>query len=413
MTWRLAWLLGTWMGVLTAQETRALEGTVRDVSGAVVPNTTVTCIQDEEGYRFAAVTDREGRYRFAVPEGHYNVVARRSGFRAVAKVGVYIEKEGLQNVDFVLGVNPVSESVTVSGYPVRASVAADDPMVVPAAESGTPQNGRTITGLAMTAPGMLATPANSGEPGQISSQGARPNSNSYVVDGIYANNAVSGGGWPSFLPGTKLPSLTALGTTHDLALLDGILQVDLHPHSSAPEFGFTPGAMIAIQTRSGSNEIHGSLFQSLRPDGLAANDWFDNRFGLGPNASRMSNQGFSVGGPLRRERTFFFLAGERLRLQQTYTWTATVPSLAARALAPVSLQSLFDEFPKPNGPNLTYGLSEYVASVRRPAGLEAVNLRLDHAIRPATQLFFRLSETPSSSESGTMQVNRVPGRVSP
>jgi hypothetical protein len=407
MSWRLAWLFCTCTGVLVAQELGALEGTVRDASRAIVPNATVTCSQEEEGYRFAAVTDREGHYSLTVPPGHYNLVARRSGFRAAAQLGVYVPKEGLQGIDFVLEVTPISESVTVTGHSVLAPISADDSMVLPATNNGMPQNGRTVTAIAMAAPGMLATPANSGEPGQISSQGARPNSNSYVVDGISANNAVSGGGWPSFLPGSKLPSLTALGTTHDLALIDSILEVHLHQQSSAPEFGFAPGAIVAIRTRSGTNEIHGSLFQSLRPDQLAANDWFDNRFGLGHNVSRIDNQGFSFGGPLRRDRTFFFLAGERLRLQQTYTWTATVPSLAARELAPVSLQPLFAQFPLPNGPNLTFGLSEYVASVLRPAGLEAMNLRLDHAIRPATQLFLRLSETPSSSESGTMQVNRA------
>ncbi len=411
MTCRLAWLACTCIGALAAQELRVLEGTVRDASRAVVQNATVTSSQEETGYRFAAFTDRQGHYRLAVPEGHYNVVASRSGFRAAAKLGVHVDNDGLRDIDFVLEVNPVSQSVTVSGHPVVSSVAGNDPLVLPAEMHGMPQSGRTVTALAMAAPGVLATPANSGEPGQISSQGARPNSNSYVVDCIYANNSVGCGWWPSFLPGSKLPSLTALGTTHDLALLDGILEVDVH-QNSAPEFAFASGAIIAIQTRSGTSGIHGSLFQGLRPEAVAANDWFDNRFGLGRNASRIDNQGFSFGGPLLRDRTFFFIAGERLRLQQTYTWTATVPSLAARALAPVSLQSLFDQFPKPNGPNLTYGLSEYVASVRRPAGLEAMNLRVDHAIRPTTQVFLRLSETPSSSESGTMQVNRAKYRNS-
>jgi len=407
MTWKLAWLFCTFMGVSAAQEFRALQGTVRDASQAVVPYVTVTCIQEEEAYRFAAVTDHEGRYSLAVPEGHYNVVARRNGFRAAAKVGIYVNREGSHGIDFVLELDPISESVTVNSHTVLAPPAADDPAVVIPTENGRPQNGRTVTALAMSAPGMLATPANSGEPGQISSQGARPNSNAYVVDGIHANNAVSAGGWPSFLPGSKLPSLTALGTTHDLALADSVREVDLHQQNSTPAFGFAPGAIIAIQTRSGTNEFHGSIFESRRPQALAANDWFDNRFGLGHNVSSIDNQGFSFGGPLRRDRTFILLAGERLRLQQAYTWTATVPSLAARALAPTGLQPLLAQFPRPNGPNLTYGLSEYVASVRRPAGLDAVNLRLDHAIGDSTQLFFRLSETPSSSESGTMQVNRV------
>lgn len=401
MIGRLACLLSIFAIVLPAQELRVLQGTVRDSSNAIVPDATVSCSQEEQGFRFAAVTDRTGHYSLSVPAGHYNVVARRSGFRAAAKVGVSLVDEPSPDIDFVLEVPPVSESVTVTGQSVQTGVAGNDPVIVPSQEDRLPQNGRTVTALVMAAPAVLATPANAGEPGQISSQGARPNSNAYIVDGISANNAVSGAGWPSFLPGGKLPALTALGTTHDLALLDSILEVDLPQQSSVP------GATISIRTRSGTNEIHGSLFQSLRPVALSANDWFDNRFGLGHNVPKLDNQGFSFGGPLHRDRTFFFLAGERLRLEQTYTWTSTVPSLAARQLAPASLQPLLTQFPIPNGPNLTFGLSEYVASVQRPAGLEALNLRVDHTIRPETKLFFRVSETPSSSDSGTLQVNRV------
>jgi hypothetical protein len=402
--------LGCWLCVamtaLAARDLTTLEGTVRDTSQAVVPQATVTCIQEEEGYRFAAVTDREGHYKLVVPQGHYTVVARRPGFRAVADIGVNVEGEGPRDVDFVLELGPVSETVTVSGHPISPA-AASDTVLDPSSESARPQNGRTITSLAMAAPGILAIPANSGEPGQISSQGARANANSYTVDGIEANNAVSGGGWPSFLPGTKLPSLTALGTTHDLALADNILDVNVHQENSSPEFGFTSGAIIAVRTRSGSDEIHGSAFVSLRPDALAANDWFDNRFGLGHNASHLDDLGFSLGGPLRRGRTFFFLAGERLRLQQAYTWTTTVPSQEAREFAPVSFHSLLAEFPAPNGPNLTFGLAEYVASVRRPAGLDALNLRIDHALQANTQVFLRLADTPSYSESGATNLNRA------
>jgi hypothetical protein len=88
----------------------------------------------------------------------------------------------------------------------------------PDALSSLPLNDRTVTGLMVLAPGMLVTPASGGVPGQISSLGARPNTNRYTVAGVSANNAVAGGGWPSVLPGSRLPSMTALGTTHDLAI---------------------------------------------------------------------------------------------------------------------------------------------------------------------------------------------------
>ncbi len=145
---------------------------------------------------------------------------------------------------------------------------------------GLPQNDRTVTGLLSLIPGVLVTPANSGEPGQISSLGGRSNTNSYVVDGVGANNAVSGGGWPSYLAGTKLPAMTALGTTHDLALFDAISEVRVQPQT--PEFGRAPGANIVIQTKSGTNELHGSLFYNVRPGPLAATDLVHEQFRAGP-----------------------------------------------------------------------------------------------------------------------------------
>src|SRR4029077_16697036 len=104
------------------------------------------------------------------------------------------------------------------------SLAQDDGATVltPADLAGLPQNDRTVTGLLTLAPGVIITPANAGAPGQISRLGARSHSNSYTVDGVSGNNAVNNGGWPSFLPGGKLPAMTALGTTHNLAIFDDV-----------------------------------------------------------------------------------------------------------------------------------------------------------------------------------------------
>jgi hypothetical protein len=389
--------------------TGLLEGTVRDASQAVVPDTVISCVQDETGFHFAVHSNWNGEYRLAVPEGHYTVVARRTGFRAVAQSGVFVPPGGVHRIDFQLEPGSVAEVVTVSDSLIRpVAVESDATLAVrPDQWRALPLHDRTVTGLLPMIPGLLVTPANGGEPGQISSLGARSNTNSYVVDGISANNAVSGGGWPSYLAGTRLPQMTALGTTHDLALFDAISEVRVEQPGTAPEFGRAPGANIVIQTKSGTNELHGSAFYDARPGPLSATDWFTNRFNLDHGATRMNEEGGSLGGALRRDSTFFFVSGDRLDLHQAYAWTTTVPSLAARLLAPVSLQPLLNQFPAPNGPDLTFGISELIGSSVRPSGLQAGSARLDHAFDARTRAFLRLAVTPSRSESGLTQVNSV------
>jgi hypothetical protein len=391
------------------EQTGLLEGTVRDASQAVVPDALVSCIQDETGFRFTVNSNGKGEYRLSVPQGHYTIVARRSGFRAVAQMGVFVPAGGVHRIDFQLEPGSVAEVVNVSDSLVPSLTAESDGSVTvqPDRLRGLPQNDRTVTGLLSLVPGVLVTPANSGEPGQISSLGARSNTNSYVVDGISANNAVSSGGWPSYLAGTKLPAMTALGTTHDLALFDAISEVRLQPQGSTPEFGRAPGANIVIQTKSGTNDLHGSLFYNARPGAVEATDWFTNKFDLDHGPSRLNEEGGSLGGALRRDSTFFFLSAERLDLQQAYAWTTTVPSLAARLEALPSVQPLLNQFPAPNGPDLTSGISEYIGSSVRPSALQAVSARLDRALDPQTRAFLRIALTPSRTESGLTQIDSV------
>jgi len=170
------------------------------------------------------------------------------------------------------------------------------------------------------------------------------------VDGLSANNAIAGGGWPSYFPGAALPSLTALGTTHTLALYDAIDEVRVITEGFDPRTGGAAGAAILVHSKSGTNQFHASAFYAARVPALGANDWFANRNHLGRAVSNLGDAGISAGGPLRPDRTFFYLSAERLRLRQAYAWTTAVPTVNARLLAPVSLQPLLALFPLPNGP---------------------------------------------------------------
>jgi hypothetical protein len=395
-------------------EVSRVRGTVRDGSHALVPGTLISCVEEETGFRFASASNDVGEYELAVPPGHYNLVARRQGFRAVARMGVAVAAGSVSQVDFHLEPGSVTEVVIVENSLSPRPLSDDDGSAVVRPEDlqGAPSNDRTVTGLLRLAPGILITPASSGEPGQFSSLGARPNDNSFTVDGISANNSVGGAGWPSFLPGAKLPAMTALGTTHALAAVDAIETVSVQPQAYTAQSGYAPGANVAIQTRAGTEQFHGSAFVSARPSQFGSNDWFANRYGLGSTAPSLFNGAATVGGPVHHASTYFFASFETLRLRQTSTWQTTVPSLTSRELAPPGLAELLNEFPLPNGPNLSFGMALLVGSVRRPAGLNTGSLRLDQALSPSTRAFLRLAYTPSSLQSGWDQVNLSSYRTS-
>ena len=132
-----------------------------------------------------------------------------------------------------------------------------------------------------------------------------------------------------------------------------------------------------------------------------ANDPFANSRGLGHAASRLTDWGGNFGGPLIRSRTFFFAAYEGLRLDEPYTANAVVPSLAERSQAPFFYQPLLAAFPVPN-----VGANLFGAVYTRPAALDSGTLRIDHSLTSQLALFMRLSQSPSSADTGYSQLDR-------
>jgi len=392
---------------LPAAELGRVEGTVRDGSQAVVPGALVSSIQEETGFQFVATANGTGEFHLTVPAGHYNIVARRVGFRTVSRLSVMVTAGATRKVDFELHPDSLTETITVSDsvLPPARTGSRGEIVVRPDDLDGLPGSDRTVMGLLREAPGLLLTPANGGEPGQASSLGARPDSNNYLVDGLSANNAVAGGGWPSFLPLASLPALSALGTTHDLAVLDAIEEVIIDPQGLGAGTSQAAGATIMVRTKSGTNQFHGSAFGILRPGAFAASDWFANRNGMGGGGNLLTDAGASAGGPLVRGRTFFFAAVEILHLRQDYSWITTVPSMTERLLAPAPLQPFLGRFPVPNGPALDFGIAELRGSKSYPGGLDAGSVRLDHRLRARTWAFLRAAITPSWNELGYAQVN--------
>jgi hypothetical protein len=393
---------------VAAQHYTYVSGLITDASGASVPGAMVSVVNEDTGFRRSVSTQSDGAYLVSSLEpGLFKITVRKEGFHTMIRFGVKLSESQPARVDFKLVVGSVQETITVEGAaPLLVSDEASVSTVVGRDRiERLPISGGSLLTLLELAPGVVVTPATRGESGQFTVNGQRPNTNYFTVDGASANSGVSGGGLPAQLNGGALPGMTAFGSMDNLVSLNALEEVRVQTSSTVPEFGRLPGAQVSLTSRSGSNEFHGSLLYGFRNEVLAANDWFANQQGDPRAPQRLYDFGAALGGPLRRNRTFFFLSYEGMRLSESFFSQQPVPSLAGRETAPTWVQPLLNLFPLPNGPDLGNGLAQWTGGPSRPARLDAGAVRLDQSITSRLTAFARYSETPSSTQFGNNSVD--------
>jgi hypothetical protein len=210
-----------------------------------------------------------------------------------------------------------------------------------------PMNGRSFQSLIDLTPGVVITGSNGYDDGQFSVNGQRSDSNYWMVDGVSANIGISAANPSSGLAGS-LGSFSVLGGTNSLVSVDALQEFRIQTSNFAPEFGRTPGAQISIVTRSGTNRFNGTAFDYLRNDVLDANDWFADEAHLTKPKERQNDFGGTLGGPLRKDQTFFFFSYEGLRLRLPQTTLTTVPDILARQNALPALSPYLKAYPLPD-----------------------------------------------------------------
>ena len=193
-----------------------------------------------------------------------------------------------------------------------------------------PLNGRGVLGLLELSPGTNVTPATRGEAGQFTANGQRPNANYFTVDGASANTGVTAGGLPAQATGGVLPAMSAFGSLDSLLPVEAVDEFRVQTSNSMSEIGRLPGANVALTSRSGSNEFHGSAIYRFRHETLAANDWFANVSGERRGPLRLHDIAPSFGGPIHRDHTFFFLSYQHMTLRGSYVFA---PARALRCHA--------------------------------------------------------------------------------
>jgi hypothetical protein len=394
-------------GVLCAQSTNAsLTGRVTDPSKARIVDAKITAISAGTNFRYKTATNDSGEYYLAnLPPSSYRLEVEKTGFKKLIKPDVILHVQDASEINFEMTLGSASESVTVEGgAPLLNTESATVSTVINRTFiDDLPLNGRSFQTLIMLTPGVVVTATAFDDQGQFSANGQRADANYFTVDGVSANFGVT-----SYFPlvqaaGGALPALTVSGGTNSLVSVDALQEFRVQASSFAPEFGRTPGGQISIVTRSGTNRFHGTLFEYFRNDVLDADDWFVNDDHLPKPEERQNDFGGVFGGPIIKDKTFFFFSYEGLRLRQPSTQESVVPDSPSRQQAPAAMQPYLNAFPVANGAEVGAGLAQFNASYSNPSSLDAYSIRVDQVVNSKTAFFARYSYSPSSfSERGPL-----------
>ncbi len=388
-----------------------ISGIVVDSSGAAIVGAEILIANDATGVQYPAKTNGDGFYLATnLPPGTYRLQVSNSGFKTIIKPDIVIHVQDALAVNFTLPIGAASEIVTVKGGAplVNTENAAVSTVIDRHFAENLPLNGRSFNMLLQLTPGVVVAPTNNFgfAPGQFSIAGQRTDANNFSVDGVSANFGVSLG-LNQILGASGTGSAQAfsvLGGTSSLVSVDALQEFRIATSSYAPEFGRSPGGQVSISTRSGTNDFHGGIYEYLRNDKMDANDWFNNAT-IDPNTGKTlprtpehhNDFGGSFGGPLRKDKTFFFASYEGARLRLPRTNTATVPSVYARSIAPAAVAPFLQAFPMPNDTTITPGVytAPFTAGYSDPATLDAGSIRIDHVLNKRFSLFGRYNQSPS------------------
>ncbi|PYQ39203.1 MAG: hypothetical protein DMG99_16780, partial [Acidobacteria bacterium] len=326
-------------------DTGSITGTVTDASGAVVNGAKVTLTNEGTGAALSLTTGSDGSYTFSpVRIGSYKIDASAQGFKTVSQTHIVVNVSANVLVNLKLPTGSVSETVEVTGaVPVLQTQDASVGQVMDTRNvNNLPLNGRNFTFLAQLSAGVNSPQADTrgnASTGAFSANGFRPAQNNYMLDGIDNNSDTV-----DFLNGTNFVVLPPV---------DAIQEFKVQTTNFSAEFGRSGAAVMNATVKSGTNQLHGDVWEFFRNDKLDAADYFERTLDPNGNAHtqkgelRQNQFGFTLGGPVviphvfnGRNKVFFFGDYEGLRRRQGTVQTGAVPTLAERNSGYTNLQDL-------------------------------------------------------------------------
>ena len=315
-------------------QTAQLTGRITDPSGAVVPGVKIVVTNVDNSSRRETVSNDEGYYTVPLLQpGNYQVTVQKAGFKPINQSGLTLEVQQVARLDFALDIGTTSEEVKItSAAPLLESETSSLGKVIDEQRiRNLPLLGRNPYSLVALVPGARPSaglndlPVDQISTAFVSINGARGNQNEYLLDG--APNAAAAQNQPVIF-----------------ANPDTVQEFKVETNSYSAQYGRAGGGIFNIVTKSGTNEVHGAIYDYLRNDALNANNFFSNRAGIGKSPFRFNQFGATVGGPVvfpgkifgpagydGRQRSFFFGSYEGVRFSQGGTYVGTVPTLLQRA----------------------------------------------------------------------------------
>ncbi len=307
----------------------SMSGTVSDSSGASIPSAAVTLTNLDNNQKQQITTNTSGSYSFVnILPGRYKIQAEKSGFKSFVRQPIVVEVESGLKVDIVLPVGAASETVEVTGEAPLLQPETDSlgQVIEQRTVTQMPLNGRNPIALTAMAPGVVpqgqpsAGNSSTGNPvganpfalGDFQIGGGMAGQSQILIDGVPTN-------------GAYLNVVTVIPTQ------DAIQEFKVQTNNLGPEYGRFAGGVINMTTRSGTNQFHGSFYEFIRNKVLNANDYFDNRNGVARPPFTQNQFGVNGGGPIARNKLFFFGSYEGFRLRKGNPFETWVPTDAERS----------------------------------------------------------------------------------
>ena len=362
-----------------AQVAANLSGTVTDPTGAAVGSATVTADNLDTGIARTTITNQAGHYElFELPIGHYEVRAKKDGFAERLRTGILLVVGQDATADLSLQLGEVKQQTTVVENVPLVNVSTQDNtgLVGEKEVKQLPLNGRSYDLLLTLNPGIVNFTSqktggigvsNSSTGNNFAASGNRPQQNLFLLNGVEFTGAAEN----NMQPG---------GPSQQLIGVDAVREFNVLRDSYGAEFGKRPAAQVIIVTQSGTNKLHGSAYEFLRNNALDAPNYFD--VGSAPPFQR--NQfGASLGGPLKKDKTFVFANYEGYRQNLHQTSVAFVPDLASRAAAVASVQPLLNLWLTPTASDPDFnGISAVSSSPLQTIREDFGTVRVDHTFSP-------------------------------
>jgi hypothetical protein len=372
--------------------TGTIFGTVTDETGGNLPGVSVSARNLQTGIGRTVVTDERGEYRIReLSIGEYEVQAELTGFQAAVQRGIRLTTGREAQVNLKMTLGSISEEVVVQGEaPVVDTTSGQLGQVVQQEEvASMPVQGRNIARFVTTAPGVTQVRTAEESERKISASGARPTMNLFLLDGVniqgYDNNVPT-------------------GASGNMLGLEGVQEIKVSTNAYSAEFGRAGGAIIQVSTKSGTNQFRGSSYWYHRNEAMETENFFDPPGTELPDFSR-HQYGGSLGGPILRNKTFFFTSYERLRDRlgvSGIVGTLTADAREGRLQNPdtgefeqiaihPAARPFLPLYPLPNGPILDHGdgTGDFSFGYARPTDEHHVQARVDHQFSGNHSVFGR------------------------